>query len=203
MADRTLTSRELVGLSMKLSKVLRHNALKMGLHMGSDGCVSVDELLSTPMFRGFTVDHVRSVVDSNDKKRFELTERDERLLIRAVQGHTIAAISDAELLTEIVNPDEVPVCIHGTYKACLPFILEGGLSRMKRNHIHMAAGLPGQGEVISGMRKSCEVIVYVDVAAAMGAGVKFFRASNGVILTAGLNDSGVLPAEFIQRVEER
>jgi 2'-phosphotransferase len=203
MAERMLSSKELVGLSMKMSKVLRHNAIKMGFRMGSDGYVSVDELLSNQMFRGYTIKDIMRVVDNNDKKRFEVSEQHGRLMIRAVQGHTISSISDAELLTEIVDASEVPVCIHGTYKHCLPLILDGGLNRMKRNHIHMAAGMPGEGEVISGMRKSCEVIVYVDVAAAMAAGVKFFRANNGVILTAGLNDSGVLPAEFIERIVER
>lgn len=203
MTERELTPKELVGLSMKMSKALRHNAVKMGLNMGTDGNVSVDELLAHQMFRGYTMDNIRNVVNSNDKKRFELSEVDGTLLIRAVQGHTIKTISDAELLTEIQDASEVPVCIHGTYKACLPLILENGLNKMQRNHIHMAAGLPGEDGVISGMRKSCQVLIYVDVAAAMGAGVVFYRASNGVILTAGLNGSGVLPVEFIQRVVER
>jgi 2'-phosphotransferase len=186
-----------------LSKVLRHEALKMGLKMGSDGRVSVDELLRHQKFRRFTLTNIRDVVDGNDKKRFELSDSDDgTLMIRASQGHTIDSIADSELLTEILDASEVPVCIHGTYKAFLPLILENGLNKMKRNHIHMAVGLPGADEVISGMRKSCQVILYINVAAAMAAGVKFYRSSNGVILTAGVDGSGVLPAEFIQEVVE-
>jgi 2'-phosphotransferase len=204
MSDRPLTAKETVTLSKTLSKVLRHNALKMGFKMGSDGRVLVDDLLRHQMFRGYTVGNIRDVVDGNDKKRFELSENEDgTLLIRASQGHTIDSIADSELLTEILDASEVPICIHGTYKAFLPLILENGLNKMKRNHIHMAVGLPGADEVISGMRKSCEVVLYINVAAAMAAGVKFYRSSNGVILTAGVENSGVLPAEFIQEVVER
>ncbi|CAN0420353.1 unnamed protein product, partial [Ectocarpus sp. 13 AM-2016] len=42
---------------------------------------------------------------------------------------------------------------------------------MNRTHIHFAAGLPGESGVISGMRKACKVLIYVDVAAAMSDGV--------------------------------
>lgn len=81
--------------------------------------------------------------------------------------------------------------------------MENGLNRMKRNHIHMACGIPGEDEVISGMRGSCQAVIYIDVASAMAAGIKFFKSSNGVILTQGINDSGVLPSEFFQEVVER
>jgi 2'-phosphotransferase len=203
MSARPLDAKETIVLSKLLSKVLRHDALKMGFKMGSDGRVSVDELLRHQKFRRFTLTNIRDVVDGCDKKRFELSEsEDGALMIRASQGHTIDSIADSELLTEVLDASEVPVCIHGTYKAFLPLILENGLNKMKRNHIHMAVGLPGADEVISGMRKSCQVILYINVAAAMAAGVKFYRSSNGVILTAGVDGSGILPAEFIQEVVE-
>lgn len=201
--SRTPSGQDTVKLSKKLSKTLRHAAEEMGLKIGSDGNVLMSDLLKHRMFQGTTLEDVQMVVNDNDKKRFEISDVDGVLFIRAAQGHTLKGISDAELLTEIIDSAEVPVCIHGTYKRFLPLIMESGLNRMKRNHIHMARGIPGQDEVISGMRKSCEVVLYINVAAAMEAGVKFFKSSNDVILTQGLNDSGVLPAEFIERVEER
>lgn len=89
---------------------------------------------------------------------------------------------------------------------------------MGRNHIHFASGLPagfksldastGSVEekeappVISGMRKSSTVLVYIDILAAMKAGIKFFISENGVILTEG-NENGFLPYEFFKRVESR
>ena len=56
--------------------------------------------------------------------------------------------------------------------------------------------------VISGMRNSSTVLIYIDVPAALAAGLKFFVSENGVILTEG-DDKGVLPYEFFKRVESR
>ncbi|CAN0056248.1 unnamed protein product, partial [Sphacelaria rigidula] len=53
---------------------------------------------------------------------------------------------------------------------------------MNRTHIHFATGLPGDNGVISGMRAGCKVLIYVDVAAAMADGIRFFRSTNNVIL---------------------
>ena len=198
-----MTSAESVRLSKKLSKTLRHDAVKMGLNIGSDGRVSLDELLRHKMFKMNTIDEIMKVVEDNNKKRFEVNDINGALMIRAAQGHTLENISDEELLVEITDPLEIPICVHGTYRSVLPSILENGLNRMQRNHIHMAVGVPGSEGVISGMRASCQVLIYVNVASALAAGVKFFKSSNGVILTKGINDSGVLPAAFFQSVEER
>ncbi len=57
--------------------------------------------------------------------------------------------------------------VHGTYAKKLPAIEKSGLSRMARNHIHFAKGLPGQNQVISGMRQDCNVHIYVHVPTAI------------------------------------
>lgn len=46
-------------------------------------------------------------------------------------------------------------------------IAEKGLSKMNRNHIHMAVGLPGADGVISGMRNSCNLHIHIDTALAI------------------------------------
>ena len=38
---------------------------------------------------------------------------------------------------------------------------------MKRQHIHLACDMPGSNGVISGMRSSCELAIYVDLQKAM------------------------------------
>ena len=45
-----------------------------------------------------------------------------------------------------------------------------GLKRMARNHIHFAAGEQSSSGVISGMRYSVEVKIYIDVARALEDG---------------------------------
>ena len=73
---------------------------------------------------------------------------------------------------QTINPDLTPLTdacayetvVHGTYLRFWEQIRRsGGLSRMRRNHIHFAAGLPGEDGVISGMRQDCNVLIYVDV----------------------------------------
>lgn len=71
---------------------------------------------------------------------------------------------------------------------------------MQRNHIHMATGMPSSG-VISGMRKSCEIVIHVDIALAMADGIEFFLSANGVVLTSGVD--GVLAAKYFKKVEDR
>lgn len=44
---------------------------------------------------------------------------------------------------------------------------------MARNHIHFAIGMPGNNEVISGMRGSCDVVIEIDAAKAMKDGIVF------------------------------
>lgn len=54
---------------------------------------------------------------------------------------------------------------------------------MSRNHIHFAPGLPQEDGVISGMRKSCDVYIYIDMVQAIKDGIDFYISSNNVILT--------------------
>ncbi|XP_078144220.1 tRNA 2'-phosphotransferase 1-like [Centroberyx gerrardi] len=56
--------------------------------------------------------------------------------------------------------------VHGSYLHWSS-IQQQGLSRMKRTHIHLAAGLPGEGGVISGMRRDCDLAIFIDVPKAL------------------------------------
>ena len=104
-----------------------------------------------------------------------------------------ALISDEKALVELKEP--LKICMHGTYERFMPKIETEGLKRMDRKHIHMTKGLPGSG-VISGMRASCEVYLYVDMAKAMADGIIFYESSNGVVLTEGID--GILPYKYIK-----
>lgn len=64
----------------------------------------------------------------------------------------LQTVESERLLKPIMSAEEVPVCVHGTYKRNLKSILEsGGLSRMQRLHVHFSRSLPTDGQkVISG-----------------------------------------------------
>jgi 2'-phosphotransferase len=89
----------------------------------------------------------------------------EELYVRANQGHSMTNV-EVEM-TEINEANATSQCIHGTYYKAWDSIKSTGLSKMARQHIHMSEDFPGSKEVISGMRKNCEVAVFVDVPKAL------------------------------------
>ncbi|XP_043931672.1 tRNA 2'-phosphotransferase 1 [Protopterus annectens] len=188
-----------VQLSKALSYVLRHGAAKLGFQMSSDGFLYVEEILCHPQYKRYSEADIQRIVETNDKCRFSLRKHptDGRLQIRANQGHTVQ-VEDLELTPiEISNMPENAV--HGTYMRNWPSIKEQGLSRMSRMHIHLAPGLPGEDEVISGMRKNCDLAIFIDISRAINDGINFFWSANKVILTPG-NEEGIIPKKYFQKV---
>merc|ERR1719221_1618110 len=107
-------------------------------------------------------------------------------------------VVESDLLLEtIVDPTQVSECVHGTYRVHWPFIKTQGLSKVARNHIHLANGLPEDGK-IRGMRSTAELFVHVDIKKAMEDGVVFYRSKKEVILTQGFD--GWLPPKYFSKV---
>ena len=195
-----------IRLSKSLSSILRHRAEKMNVPILSSGFIKVSDILSLRNFAGVTTANIIEVVENCPKQRFELKTMDGSIYIRATQGHTIKSIEEAELLIPIVDPSEVPVCVHATYNRFLQIILREGLCRMGRNHIHMvpwsasiAAG-GGRSGGVGGYRRDAEALILIDTALAMAGGITFFRSSNGVILSPGLGPRGLLSPDYFREV---
>ncbi|XP_029964867.1 tRNA 2'-phosphotransferase 1 [Salarias fasciatus] len=192
-------------LSKSMSYALRHGASQMGLHMGTDGFLFVEELLAHPQFRSYSVEDVERVVATNDKQRFKLRSHPEdgRLQIRANQGHSVQ-VTDLELRPVLAGSPDCPAeAVHGSYLRNWSSIQQQGLSRMRRTHIHLASGLPGEDGVISGMRKDCDLAVFIDVPRALADGVEFFWSENGVLLTPGDVEGKLLPKYFTRALRLR
>lgn len=189
-------------LSHKLVATLRHNAINLGLTLDDKAMVKLDDLLSLQLFRKFTEADVHHVCSNCPKQRLRLEMRYDGWYIGANQGHSFNINSDTalELLTlDKIEESNFENFIHGTYKNCIDIIKRDGLSKMTRQHIHIATGFAEFGEVKSGFRKSCEVLIYLDVKLAIKDGYKFYLSQNGVILTEG-NDRGYLPAKYIKKI---
>eukprot|EP00850_Spirogloea_muscicola_P012095 SM000077S21569 [mRNA] locus=s77:274061:276126:- [translate_table: standard] len=185
--------------------ILRHKALDYGLSIRPDGYVPVADILALHINTGakrqlnsHSVEDVRKAVELDNKQRFALLEEGGRLLIRANQGHTIRSVTSEHLLQEVTDPAQIPVCVHGTFSRYVESIMNTGLNRMARNHIHFAKGLPKEAGVISGMRGSCEVLIYIDVKTAMQDGIRFYVSDNNVILSDGVE--GVLLPKYFKEV---
>ncbi|CAK9019969.1 unnamed protein product [Durusdinium trenchii] len=196
------------------TRVLRHDAKRLGLQMRSDGSVALKDLVALSFFRtnGYSEADVEREVRCNAKQRFSLWLDDGVKRIRANQGHKMKEVVDSELLTPILSASELPVCIHGTYmkrwhykKKCYvdvwPAIKREGLKPMGRNHIHFVPHEVGSRTVISGMRQDCTVAIYLDVPKALDMGIKLFRSANDVVLTRG-DEAGHVPTELFTRVVE-
>jgi putative RNA 2'-phosphotransferase len=77
-------NKRLTKISKFLSFVLRHNPQSIGMQLGPDGWLSIDDLIKNANAHGksITVVQLQEVVASSDEKRFALS--DDGLQIRAI-----------------------------------------------------------------------------------------------------------------------
>lgn len=164
----------LVKISKYLSKHLRHTPDRLGLTLAAGGWVTVDELLAACAAHQFPITRaeLEEVVTTSDKQRFSLDETNTR--IRANQGHSIEI--DLQLEPKI-PPD---VLYHGTGEKSVAAILQSGLLKMARHHVHLSKDMETARKV--GMRHGRPVILTVDAAAMNLAGFTFYCSDNGVWL---------------------
>eukprot|EP00397_Hematodinium_sp_SG-2012_P017857 GEMP01018271.1.p1 GENE.GEMP01018271.1~~GEMP01018271.1.p1 ORF type:complete len:467 (+),score=107.79 GEMP01018271.1:50-1450(+) len=163
-------------ISRVLVKRLRHGTL-----LDSEGYVKISTLLLSEELRKLNttmhdVDEIVRGGGSNDKMR--LAWNADKTKIKATQGHSVA-ITDETNLYEKVIPKE---CIHGTFYSSLDGILREGLNRANRTYVHFVESTNG---ALSGIRDNSELLIYVDVRAALQEGHEFLRSENGVILSKG------------------
>jgi putative RNA 2'-phosphotransferase len=112
-------------------------------------------------------------VDTNDKQRFAFDVSGE--LIRANQGHSV----QVDLQLDEREPPET--LYHGTVERFLPSILEVGLVRGNRHHVHLSKDVDTANKV--GARRGKPVILQVDAGRLHRDGHKFLLSVNEVWLT--------------------
>jgi putative RNA 2'-phosphotransferase len=165
---------DLVRLSRFLSYVLRHRPEAIGIALDGAGWVEVDTLLAALAAHGRPVDRdtLDRLVAGTDKQRLEL----DGARIRAAQGHSVPV----ELRLPPVPPPAV--LYHGTVARFLPGILATGLYPRSRHHVHLSADI-GTARAV-GARRGDPVVLRIDAAGMHRDGHAFYRAANGVWLTA-------------------
>lgn len=131
-----------IKISKKLTWLLRHgDPSETRLNIRCDGFVDVVQVLKH--FNDFSLKDLISVVNNDKKHRFSLIEEDDKLLIRANQGHSFSFIDDEKLLNQIILSKNSSflerIIIHGTYLDKWEAIERTGLSRMSRSHIHFVS----------------------------------------------------------------
>jgi putative RNA 2'-phosphotransferase len=164
----------LVHVSKYLSKHLRHEPERLGLELRTGGWVAIDDLLAAAARDRFPISRAEldEVVAGSDKQRFAIDETG--TCIRANQGHS--ALVDLEL--QPVHPP--PVLYHGTGRGSVASILQSGLKKMGRHHVHLSPDTATATKV--GTRRGAPVVLAVDAAAMQRDGFSFYCSANGVWL---------------------
>jgi len=128
-----MTDKETIKMSKFLSLILRHEPERVGLKLGEAGWVSVEELLQALTRHGvaITLDELRHIVATSDKKRYAFSNDGQR--IRASQGHSVEV--------DLQYPPQTPpeILYHGTATRFLDGIRKDGLQKMERHDVHLSA----------------------------------------------------------------
>lgn len=179
-----MTDKETIRTSKFLSLILRHEPERVGLTLGEAGWVAVDQLLQAVNNHGvsLTLEQLKHVVATSDKKRFAFSE--DGLRIRASQGHSVTV----DLQYAPQTPPEV--LYHGTATRFLPDIRKDGLRRMGRHDVHLSAETRLTLQV--GGRHGKPVLLMIRAGDMHRAGHVFRCSANGVWLV------NHVPAKFIE-----
>lgn len=179
-----MTEKEIVTTSKFLSLILRHEPGRVGLKLGDGGWVGVEELLKAVNDHGttLTLDQLKHVVATNEKKRFAFSE--DGLRIRASQGHSV----EVDLQYNAQTPPEI--LYHGTATRFIDSIRKHGLLKMQRHHVHLSAETKVTQQV--GGRHGKPTLLTIRAGEMDKAGHTFFCSANGVWLVDHV------PPEFIQ-----
>ncbi|WP_040352901.1 RNA 2'-phosphotransferase [Blastopirellula marina] len=170
-----MDDKQLAKTSKFLSLVLRHQPDKIGIELDEQGWVEVATLLAAIRreSRPLTLAQLQEVVTRNDKQRFMFSS--DGLRIRAVQGHSI----EVELGYEAAAPPEY--LLHGTPEQSVAIILETGLKKMKRHHVHLHHDRQTASAV--GQRRGKPVLLQIAAGRMHADGYSFYVTPNQVWLT--------------------
>ncbi len=176
-------------ISKFLSLILRHKPEVLPIELDPQGWADLDEIIEKMQRKGMEVDQsiIESVVANNDKQRFRLDLDNRR--IRANQGHSI----DIDLALEpSVPPKQL---FHGTATRFIDSIMEKGLIRGSRQHVHLSLDIVTATKV--GSRHGKPTILKVDAETMHQKGFVFYVSENRVWLTEHV------PVEFLSKADNR
>ena len=158
-----------------LSLVLRHKPETIGAELDENGWIDIDVLIQKVNDYGkkLTREDLYLIVENNSKQRFAIDEKTNK--IRANQGHSLKI----DLGFESIQPPEI--LYHGTAQRFLDSILEHGLEKRNRHHVHLSADKDTAINV--GQRHGKPIILEVRAMEMYDNDFQFFKSENGVWLT--------------------
>ncbi len=177
-----------VRLAKTLTWVLRHEPEAIAVELDDAGWIAVEDLAEGLRSAGRValadldaiIDAIHQVVANDDKSRFEL-DGDR---VRARQGHSI--------VVDLGYPSAAPPerLFHGTARRFLGRILQMGIERQGRQHVHLSSDPQTAREV--GRRHGEPVVLSVEATRLHAEeGADFYVTDNGVWLVERV------PAKFL------
>lgn len=127
--------KQIIQISKFLSLVLRHQPYLIGIQLDENGWTDIDLLLERTNSHGIAIDKeiLKHIVTTNSKNRFAFNDSLDK--IRASQGHSVII----ELGYKSQQPPET--LYHGTAEKYVPSILESGLEKRGRQHVHLSSDI--------------------------------------------------------------
>ena len=158
-----------------LSLILRHDPGTIGIELDENGWADVNELIEKCKKHRyhFSMEDLIEIVETNDKQRYSFNEK--RSKIRANQGHSI----DIDLDLSPVEPPEY--LYHGTATRFMSSIMEKGILKGSRQHVHLSKDKQTATNV--GLRHGKPVILTIMSGKMHRDGIPFYLSDNGVWLT--------------------
>ena len=172
-----------------LALVLRHKPEAADLIVDEYGYVFVEDLLKgiTENFFPIDLELLEQIVAEDDKGRYAFNH--DHTKIRAVQGHSF------KVNLELVEKVPPKFLFHGTPLRNAHSIEVSGLSKMRRQYVHLTESLETAYSV--GARYHDKVVIcIIDAEQMYTDGSVFYQAENGVWLTDKVNSYYILQVEL-------
>ena len=165
-------------LSKFLSLVLRHQPETIGIALDENGWTDTQTLIEKINQTDLSIDFetLKNIVETNPKKRFAFNDTFDK--IRANQGHSV----EVELGYKSQKPPAI--LYHGTAQKSVASILETGLGKGSRHHVHLSADIETAIKV--GQRHGKPFVFEILAEQMFNDNHEFYLSDNGVWLTANV-----------------
>lgn len=181
---KTMNNKRAVKISKFLSLILRHKPEVANIELDSSGWACTKDILEACKI---DLDELVEVVIKDDKGRYEF-HKDGLDKIRACQGHSI----DVDLGYE---PKEPPsILYHGTSRKNAESILEKGLLKSGRTHVHLSDNI--ETAITVGGRHGNPIVFEVDTQSMYKDEYTFLLSTNKVWLT------DCVPSKYLKLIKE-
>lgn len=183
-----ISEKQTTHISKFLSLVLRHQPETIDIQLDQNGWTDVNELIEKANKYGIKLDRetLNHIVETNSKKRFAFSDTLDK--IRASQGHSI------EIELGYTNQKPPEILYHGTGEKSVQSILDTGVEKRNRQHVHLSGDIETALKV--GQRHGKPFVFKVFADQMYNDNYQFFISDNGVWLTDNV------PTKYLKRNDE-